>query len=394
VKILHITDGIPPITLGGTGRIVIDLAKAQADSGYETVILTALPANKKMTEPSGVKIFTIPAHSERWAHWRCVFSLVREREILGTIDSFKPEIIHAHTISRQCGYRWMSALKKRGIKLVVTCHDVSHIAYGKVTGREKNLFWRDLKRYRWSFNPFRNVLIKKFLKNADKILSVSDALKNYLARRGIQAGLTVHNGIDTDFWSPALSKAEARSKLNLPVDKFLFLFAGRLGYDKGSTLVKSSLPENAGLILAGGGYDQEFLPSRSFSFSDRTAGQMKSIYASCDAVLVPSRCLDCFPTVCLEAMSMRRPVLATSWGGARESVIDSKTGWIMDPLDETAWKSRMQWCVDNSDKLDAMGAAGRERMIANFDLKRMVDQLDEIYTNLLEHRGLKGRCCN
>ena len=91
---------------------------------------------------------------------------------------------------------------------------------------------------------------------------------------------------------------------------------------------------------------------------------------------------------------MRRPVLATSWGGARESVIDSKTGWIMDPLDETAWKSRMQWCVDNSDKLDAMGAAGRERMIANFDLKRMVDQLDEIYTNLLEHRGLKGRCCN
>ena len=381
MKILHVTDGIPPETLGGTGRIVTDLAYSQAKSGSEVAIVTA--GDQRPDTP--VKIFYIPKLPERWAHDRCVFSRSREREVLAAIDGFKPDLIHAHTVSRQCGYRWMARLKERSVKLVVSCHDVSHVAYGKVLGHERSLIWREILRYRWTWNPLRHILIRHFLSYADQLLAVSDALKDYLERRGITDVRTVPNGIDTAYWQPQLTLTEARSRLNLPQDQFLFLFAGRLGYDKGSTLIATALPKDAGLILAGDGFGAYFEPQqhRTYAFPNQSAGQMRLLYAACDAVLVPSRCLDCLPTVCLEAMAMGRPVLATSWGGAKEMVVDGTTGWIIDPLAEDAWRERMVWCLTHRRELERFGAAGRQRVSGLFGLERFRENVDAVYRRTL-----------
>jgi len=385
MKILHITDGIPPLSLGGTGRIVTDLALAQARSGLEVGILTSTPGGKKIDEPETVKIFVIPARPERWAHFRCVFSRSREREVLKIIDSFRPDIVHAHTVSRQCGYRWMAKLKNRGIKLVVTCHDVSSVAHGKVTAREKALWWSELKRYRFTWNPFRRTLIRHFLKNADRILAVSDTLKDYLLKQGLSNLRTLRNGIDLDFWKPTVTQAEARQKLKLPQNRFIFLLAGRMGYDKGSTLIAATLPKNADLVLAGDRFSDEFktVKDRMHIFYNQSPEEMKLQYSAADVVLVPSRCLDCFPTVCLEAMAMERPVMATSWGGAKESIVDGATGWIIDPLDETAWSEKMAWCVENKNQLPSVASAGRKRMETRFSLPAMTQALQKIYSSVL-----------
>lgn len=381
MRILHIVDGIPPYTLGGTGRIVTEIARGQRKAGHDVAILSAAKPGTLPENIDGVTILTLEPQSERWAHWRSVFSVSRDREVLKKIDSFKPNVVHAHTISRQIGYGWMPAVKKCGIKLIVTCHDVSHVAYGKVQGIETNLWLSEAKRYRWSWNPLRHVLIKHFLKSANTILTVSDALRAYLEKRGLTNLQTLHNGIDLEFWKPNITKSDARTKLKLPQDKFLFLLAGRMGVDKGSTLIAATLPKNADLVLAGDRFSSEFtlVKNRMHVFYNQSANDMLLQYAATDVVLVPSRCLDCFPTVCLEAMALERPVIATSWGGAKESVQDGVTGWILDPLDEQAWREKMEWCMKNAVDLPAFGAAARKRMTERFGLPKMLDVLEEIY---------------
>lgn len=380
MRILHLVDGIPPAALGGTGRIVSEIARGQAAMGHEVGILSAATAGTLPKSLDIVTLMTIEPRSERWAHWRCVFSSSLKRSVVQKINDFRPDVIHAHTISRQIGYRWMPTAKKQNITLIVTCHDVSHVAYGKVTGSETMLWLKEALRYRWLWNPLRTVLIKNYLKSADKIFAVSDALKEYLTKRGIRNVETMHNGIDLDFWKPTTTKSDARTKLQLPQDTFLFLLAGRMGVDKGSTLVAATFPKNAELVLAGDRFSDEFAPvkDRMHIFKNQNADEMKLQYAACDAVLVPSRCLDCFPTVCLEAMAMERPVLATSWGGAKESVQDGATGWILDPLNEQAWREKMEWCVQHKATLDQIGQAGRKRM-AELSLRSMLEELGKIY---------------
>ncbi len=385
MKILHITDGIPPLTLGGTGSIVCTLARCQATRGHTVAILSAAPAGSPVPVVEGVEIHSIPELPVRWAHWRCVFSRQREREVLQAIDEFKPDVIHAHTVSRQCGYRWMPAVRKRGITLVITCHDVSHVSYGKVTGQELGgRRRREIELYRWTWNPFRHLLIRRYANSANHILAVSKALHEYLRSRKFRVDATLHNGIDTSFWQPKLSKGESRQHLGLPPDQFFFLLAGRMGYEKGSTLVAATLPENAQLLLAADAANADFDPIRDRLrlFLHQDPDGMRLLYDACDAVLVPSRCLDCFPTVCLEGMAMGKPVLATSWGGAKESVIDGQNGWIIDPLNESAWRGRMEFCMRNASVLAEMGQRGRKRAEAEFDVSRMADALEKIYSDI------------
>ncbi len=98
MRILHIVDGIPPFTLGGTGRIVTEIARGQKKAGFDVAILSAAKPGTLPENIDGVRIFTIEPKSERWAHWRAVFSVSRDRDVLKHIDAFKPTVVHAHTI--------------------------------------------------------------------------------------------------------------------------------------------------------------------------------------------------------------------------------------------------------------------------------------------------------
>jgi len=69
---------------------------------------------------------------------------------------------------------------------------------------------------------------------------------------------------------------------------------------------------------------------------------------------------------------MGRPVIATSHGGARETVADGKTGWLYPPGDAQALAD----ALDRALSLDAsarahMGMAGRARVASLFTVSAM-----------------------
>ncbi len=378
MRILHVTDGLPPRVLGGTGAIVLQTACEQAERKNDVHILTAGPDPATRIERD-VTVHTLPEHPQRWAYYRSVFSHKRAREVLQVIRTVQPDLIHLHTVAGQCGYVWIAPAARDGVPIVATAHDVMHVACGRVTTHERALWLKDLRRTRWYWNPLRTVFIRRALRQV-RLLTVSDALKRYLEAHGLRVASTVHNGIPTSFWEPQ-NQAAARLHTGIPADVPVFLLAGRLGYDKGTTLVAQTLPPDAHLIVAGDSDRAHFamLGDRQHVFPRQSPTEMRTLYAACDAVLVPSRCLDCFPTVCLEAMACGRPVLATSWGGAREAVADGITGWVMDPYDTAAWRSRMEWCAANRALCRASGEWGRIRAVERFSLPPYITRLEEQY---------------
>lgn len=389
MRILQLSEDLPPATIGGSGRIAWETSTALAAKGHDVTILAAGPSDVFPQEKDGVRIVTLPPKSLRTAHYRSVFSQARAMEVMRVIHETEPDLIHAHGIAWQLGYKWI-AQTVRDVPCIATLHGTMHISYGKVRGTESTLqrTWLDLKRARWTMNPFRNPLVRSALNRCDLLLCVSDALKEYVERHGYRHPVTLHNGIDLEFWKEEMSREEARTQLSLPVNVPLFLIAGRIGHDKGSSVLMQSLPDDAHLLVAGEMHPDTFarIKSRAHVFLRQSPQQMRLLYAACDIAVVPSIYLDPFPTVCLEAMACSRPVVATAWGGAKEAVKDGETGFIVDPLDRLAFKERLQWCLDHRDALPELGERARALMEHSFSRERYLTSLLQHYDRCLAKR--------
>ena len=82
----------------------------------------------------------------------------------------------------------------------------------------------------------------------------------------------------------------------------------------------------------------------------------------------------------MEALSCRRPVVATDVGSIDESVIDGQTGFLVLPGDADNMSDR--WCrlLSDTQLASQFGDAGRNHIMANSSLQSMTDG----YTQLIE----------
>jgi phosphatidylinositol alpha-1,6-mannosyltransferase len=66
-----------------------------------------------------------------------------------------------------------------------------------------------------------------------------------------------------------------------------------------------------------------------------------------------------FGIVFLEAAACGLPVVAGRSGGSGEAVVDTVTGYVVDPESLTEVRQYLRELLDHPDKAQAMGAAGR-----------------------------------
>jgi glycosyltransferase involved in cell wall biosynthesis len=97
------------------------------------------------------------------------------------------------------------------------------------------------------------------------------------------------------------------------------------------------------------------------------------------------------PTAIEEAMMMGLPVVATDVGAVREVVDDGSTGFVVPPLDPTAFSRAVLRILGNPSTRTAFGARGRERALARFTSAECARVHLETYEYVLRTRPARPR---
>ena len=92
-----------------------------------------------------------------------------------------------------------------------------------------------------------------------------------------------------------------------------------------------------------------------------------------------------FPLSILEAMAMRKPVVATAVGGIPEIVEPGITGYLHEHQNSKELARAINFLIENPAKANAIGAAALSHVRANYSRQLFVDDIVKAYSDLL-HR--------
>jgi glycosyltransferase involved in cell wall biosynthesis len=109
---------------------------------------------------------------------------------------------------------------------------------------------------------------------------------------------------------------------------------------------------------------------------------MVPVYAAADCVVLPSY-REGMPRALLEAAAMAKPTITCDVEGCREAVVDGVTGWIVAVRDAVALsRAMLEFVATPQERREAIGAAARARVEAEFDERRVIDAyLDALELN-------------
>ncbi|MYD11266.1 MAG: glycosyltransferase family 4 protein [Chloroflexi bacterium] len=403
MKILLLSDRIPPEGRGGAEAVVWRLAQGLADAGHDLHVVASTPGPPFEERRDGIPTYHLHArYPERFRAWLSLWNPQTAGALRSLLARVQPEVVNAHNIHSFLSYHALRLAHEAGCGVVFSAHDAMPIVYGKLQqplspglGANYRLpRWANLRQNRFRYNPLRNIAIKRALSRYAHIRTApSRALATAFADNDMPPLEVVHNGIDLNDWQPPDDTivAELRERFGLP-RKGVILIAGRLTREKGMRQMllaldrlRHQLPDLRLLVLTSRDFAAQLPPDLGHLRACITIGgwlsgaELRAAYQLADVVAVPSIYVDPFPTVNLEAMAAGKPVVATCFGGSPEVVLDGETGFIVNPLQVDALSDRLLRLLRDDDLRAAMGQRGRERIQAHFSLERQVSQMTEIY---------------
>jgi starch synthase len=219
----------------------------------------------------------------------------------------------------------------------------------------------------------------------------------------------VGNGVDAEAYRPVQAPDVVRG-LGVDPDRPYALFVGRITRQKGVMHLLAAaeqLPPEAGLVLCAGAPDtpgeRQQVADAVAQLQARRSGvvwieamlpreQLVPLITGATVFVVPS-VYEPLGIVNLEAAACGTAVVASAVGGIPEVVDDGRTGLLVpyDPEAVAAFESglaaRITELLADPDRAAAMGAAGRERVLAEFGWPAIAQQTVEVYSAVLAARA-------
>ncbi|GAB6099423.1 glycosyltransferase family 4 protein [Halanaerocella petrolearia] len=346
---------------GGGEVHLYQLAKGLSARGHNLILALREPMVEKFSELD-VKIEELPL--------RNVLDLSSITRLVKIITENQVDIIHVH---RGKGY-WLgitsAKLARRG-KVVATRHILKPLGKGYVYSR----LYENVSRFIAVSNEVKNILVQEN-KIADEKIDV------------------VYNGVDIKEFSSDVANHSLKQEFEIKNNELVVGAVGRLGATKNQELlvkVAAKLKDKVDVKYLIVGEDSS--PNQNyknkleklikeFKLEDKVIltgfrediPQLMSIF---DILVVPSQ-EESFGIVAIEAMAMKKPVVASSVGGLKEIIQDNKTGFLV-PLVEEEFIDRLLKLINDTKLREKMGQEGYKRVVDKFTIEAMIEQTEKLY---------------
>jgi len=370
--------------VGGIERVVYEQCKRLMQKQFDPMVLTHRNYTEKNYVYDGIRVRCYDSVNIGF-RLGIPYAIPQINSLKTFLESIKSsDLIHVH------GHPYPSSLiaakiaKRYSKPLVLTQHN-TFIAYAGIV-------WDHVE---W-LNDY--AIGKQVLKEADKIVVVSNATKNYVLSLGAKPEKTevLHNGVDLNRFRPLTGiKDEMRRKLGITKDLNVVLTVRRLVYKNGiDTLIESAkkaVKQNPRLvfIVVGKGPDFEEIKEKiaqlgiqkNFRLTGFISDEALPLYYNAaDFFVLPSKSGEGLPLVALEAMACGVPVISTNVGGISE-IMNEDYGKLVPPNSPEALADAI---LDFSQRDFSVLKKDLRKMVEQkYSWDRNVEKLVEIYEELI-----------
>jgi alpha-1,6-mannosyltransferase len=284
------------------------------------------------------------------------------------LEALEPTLIEAGDAFHPAWCAWRVA-QRRGIALAAFYHSNLPQIIGRRFGRA--LAEPAMQRYlRWLYERF------------DVVFAPSHLMCTYLKDIGVPHAVHQPLGVDAQVFSPERRGAPVYARLGLAANARVLLYAGRFAEEKNLPVLLQAFARLGApyhLLLLGG--EREARPARNVTMLPyrRDSVELAGWIASADA-LVHAGTKETFGLVILEAMACGRPVVAAR-AGAFPELVDDSVGILAEPQDAASMADAIAALYERD--LEALGAAGRARVLKQFTWQRAFHAQMATYASLV-----------
>jgi len=349
------------------------------DMGYEVEVAAAPVGFKEKIEKEGFKVYPIPFSRNplSFQNLRTFFMILHLMK--------KRKYIMAHMHTPVASFLGRIAAKIAGIPHIV--YTVHGFHFHERGSKLKNFIYYYLEKFMGKFT--------------DVLITINtDDYKIACEKNLIPHGRVVYiKGIGVDINKFSLERFDKNlinaykdrlrmSKGNLVVIAIAELIKRKNIYDIIDAI--SFLSGKAELIIVGDGVLQDELKnyvrikklSRKVIFLGRRFDIPELLSAS--DIFVMTSFHEGLPKSMMEAMAMAKPVVAYNIRGVRDLVIDGETGFLVSFRDVKSLAEKILFLYEHPDVCKEMGRKGRERIGQEFSLNIIMEQMKNLYTEILE----------
>jgi glycosyltransferase involved in cell wall biosynthesis len=365
--------------IGGGESHVLDLVKHLDRTQYEPIVLsfTDGPMINTLTE-WGVKTHVI--YTERpfnFLVWKKVYRFFVEEGV---------ELVHAHGTRANSNVFW--AAKKLKLPIIYTVHGWSF-------HQDQNFFLRTMREAGEWF----------LIKQSKLTICVSKSnLKDGQERVGLTRSTIINYGIDLDKFDPNKKYANLKQELNVAPDETLVGYIARITIQKDPHTLIMAIAEilkNTSkikfLVIGNGDLKESTLAlAKKLNVESHITFQdfrqdTPNVLSGIDIYCLPSL-WEGLPIGLLEAMAMRKAVVATPVDGTKEAVVDQFSGVLVPHQSPTDLANAIIHLHENKNLITQYGESAHQTVEQRFEVKRMVQEVEKIYESFLgKVSGATGR---
>jgi len=360
---------VPSLNMGGMENQLLSFVRTFDRNRFEIIIccignglliesfrkenVKVIVLNKK---PYAIGLYTLP-------------------KLVKVMKNKKIDIIHCRSF--QAGLRGLLAAKIAGVPIIIKSY------HGLNLWKKSHL-----------------LLLDRFMSLfTDKFIVVSNARRELMLKREKirpEKVITIYNGVNGKRFDIKINIARQKREFGISETSKVVGIVASLTKVKdhktflnAAALIYRKLPNVYFLIVGDGELRNELeLYCKQLSINSHVifTGSRKDIpkMLSIMDIFVLSSLREDLCNALLEAMSARRPVVATNVGGNPEVVLEGETGFLVEPRNPEKMAEKILKLLNNCILSKSMGNKGRKRVEYVFSAKKNAEEIEAVYRHLYE----------